>query len=174
MNETPRRKPNRLRNYDYSQNGAYFITICTKNRKNLFGEINVGANCVRQKLSNIGKIINTEIVKLSNTYNEVIIDFYVVMPNHIHMIIVIQRDQRTQFAPTISRIIKQFKGAVTKQLGFSVWQKSFHDHIIRNINSYVRIAEYIDNNPFYWTYDCYHENNITRTNKNILEGVNQY
>lgn len=71
------------------------------------------------------------------------------MPDHIHMIIFIMPNEngRTQFAPTLSRIIKQFKGSITKQIGFSIWQKSFNDHIIRNEKSYLEIWKYIDGNP---------------------------
>ena len=76
------------------------------------------------------------------------------MPNHIHLIVVIQNG-RTQFAPTISRIIKQFKGKITKQVGFCIWQKSFYDHVIRDEKDYLRICEYIENNPVKWTEDKY-------------------
>ena len=82
------------------------------------------------------------------------------MPNHIHMIITNTNNERTQFAPTISRIIKQMKGIITKEIGYSIWQKSFHDHIIRNEKEYNLIAEYIENNPIKWEDDCFHPNNF--------------
>ncbi|MCL2350589.1 MAG: hypothetical protein FWC67_03805, partial [Defluviitaleaceae bacterium] len=63
---------------------------------------------------------------------------------------------RTQFAPTVSRVIKQWKGAVTKKLGFSPWQKSFHDHIIRNEATWQKIYQYIENNPATWQADRFH------------------
>ena len=74
------------------------------------------------------------------------------MPDHIHMILFISSDDggRTQFAPRLSRIIKQFKGSITKQIGISIWQKSFNDRIIRNEKSYREIREYIDDNPIKW------------------------
>lgn len=77
------------------------------------------------------------------------------MPNHLHLIIVIDNPVigRTQFAPTISRIIKQFKGAITKQIGFSPWQRSFYDHIIRNEKEYTAYWQYIENNPVNWEND---------------------
>ena len=124
--------------------------------------IDVGANCVRPCLSGQGHIAEKEIRVLSETYDAVEINKYVVMPNHVHMIIVINdngrtgNNGRTQFAPTVSRIIKQFKGSITKQIGFSIWQRSFHDHIIRDENDYKRIAEYIENNPQRWTEDCFY------------------
>lgn len=150
------RKVNRLNDYDYSQNGYYFITVCTAKKLKIFGNI-VGANCVRPhiELSNIGEIVDSNICKLNDIYDTVFVDKYVVMPNHIHFIIKIIGG-RTQFAPTISRVIKQFKGKITKQIGFSVWQKSFYDHIIRDENDYLRIWEYIEENPAKWAEDKYY------------------
>ena len=99
-----------------------------------------------------------EIAILSETYATIDVVCHVVMPNHIHMIIVINNAEltsgRTQFAPTISRVVKQFKGSVTKKMGFPIWQKSFHDHIIRNEGDYLRIFNYIENNPASWEQDC--------------------
>lgn len=150
--DLPKRKNIRLHNYNYSYNGAYFITICTKNKENLLWK-NVGANCVRPldqlPLSKIGIVIENEIYKLNTVYENIKVDKYQIMPNHIHLIIFIYEDSngRTQFAPTISRIIKQFKGSITKQIGFSIWQKSFYDRIIRNENEYQSVWNYIHNNP---------------------------
>lgn len=141
-----------MNDYNYSSNGAYFITICTKNKENLLWK-NVGANCVRPldqlPLSKIGIVIENEIYKLNTVYENIKVDKYQIMPNHIHLIIFIYEDSngRTQFAPTISRIIKQFKGSITKQIGFSIWQKSFYDRIIRNENEYQSVWNYIHNNP---------------------------
>lgn len=142
--DLPKRKNIRLNDYNYSSNGAYFITICTKNKENLLWK-NVGANCVRPldqlPLSKIGIVIENEIYKLNTVYENIKVDKYQIMPNHIHLIIFIYEDSngRTQFAPTISRIIKQFKGSITKQIGFSIWQKSFYDRIIRNENEYQSV-----------------------------------
>ena len=164
------RKHNRLKEYDYSQNGYYFITICTAEKSKILCDIPVGANCVRPKQSNIpvrancvrpqmtfseiGKLVDENIGILNDTYDTVRVDKYVIMPNHIHLIVAIQNG-RTQFAPTVSRIIKQFKGKITKQVGFCIWQKSFYDHIIRDEKDYLRIWEYIENNPEKWTEDKY-------------------
>lgn len=152
MLELPKRKRIRLEEYDYSSCGAYFVTICIADRNALLWD-NVGANCVRPyetaPLSDIGKTIEFEIAKLSHVYENVIVDKYCIMPDHIHLIVFIVPDEsgRTQFAPTLSRIIKQFKGSITKQIGFSIWQKSFNDRIIRNEKSYREAWQYIDNNP---------------------------
>ena len=141
MNELPVRKSIRLEGYDYSSAGYYHITMCVKDRHEMLGSIDVGTNCVRPRLSEYGNIIEKEIAVMTNTYDAVDIDKYVIMPNHIHMIIVIESGSsgRTQFVPTISRIIKQFKGSVTKQIGFSLWQPRFYDQIIRNRDEYQRI-----------------------------------
>jgi putative transposase len=159
--ENPKRKANRLDGYDYSQNGAYFITICINERKQLLWE-KVRANFVRPdgnpQFSNIGLIIDNEINRLSIIYKNVSIDKYVIMPNHIHLIIVLQDESgwRPKVAPTISRIVKQFKGTISKKIGSGIWQKSFHDHIIRNYDEYKKIWQYIDENQLKWQEDCYY------------------
>ncbi|MCD7920483.1 MAG: hypothetical protein LUG45_10570 [Clostridiales bacterium] len=88
------------------------------------------------------------------------------MPNHIHVILWIRQEEtpagRTLCAPTVSRIVKQLKGAVTKQLGYSVWQKSFYDHILRNENDYLLTVQYIDENPLKWDLDPYHTPAVQR------------
>jgi len=102
MSELPIRKSNRLKGYDYSQNGAYFVTICAKDCAELFGRIIVGAASCRPQLSEIGEIVESEILRLSHTYNGVSVDYYVVMPNHVHMIIAIyNEDGRQNAAPCI-------------------------------------------------------------------------
>ena len=167
-----KRKDIRLKSYDYSQRGAYFITICIKDRHNLLWEP-VGATCGRPlisgnqdnlPLSEIGKIVGLEINKIESYYNNVLIDKYVIMPNHLHIIIILNNTEnvhtengRPQVAPTISRIVQQFKGSISKQIGFSIWQKSFHDHIIRDEKEYFKIWEYIGENPLNWQKDCYYK-----------------
>ena len=151
MNNLPKRKQIRIDNYDYSTPGAYFITVCTANREKCFwsecrGELSSPANI---PLSNIGIIVNNEIQKLNSVYDAIRVDKYCIMPDHIHFIISINADEngRTQFAPTISRVMKQFKGSITKQVGQPIWQKSFYDHGIRNQQDYNEIWQYIENNP---------------------------
>lgn len=154
--ELPKRKQNRLPEYDYELSGAYFITICTANRERILWE-NVGANCVRpHTLFATGELVKQEIEKWAKIYDNVKIDKYVIMPNHLHLIISINADGRTQFAPTISRMVKQFKGSITKRLGRSIFQRSFYDHIIRNEQDHRNIWEYIDNNPIKWEEDIYY------------------
>ncbi len=154
-----KRKRLRLPEYDYSLNGAYFITICTRDKRKLFwnNASFVGANSVRppeMELSPYGQVVDNAIKHIAATYgNTVKIDKYVIMPNHIHMIISIDDNWRTLFAPTVSRIIKQFKGVITKQTGQSVWQRSFYDHIIRDERDYMDKWNYIENNPAKWLDD---------------------
>lgn len=140
------------------------LLFVLKNKENLLWK-NVGANCVRPldqlPLSKIGIVIENEIYKLNTVYENIKVDKYQIMPNHIHLIIFIYEDSngRTQFAPTISRIIKQFKGSITKQIGFSIWQKSFYDRIIRNEKEYQSVWNYIHNNPLKYleVYPCRNE-----------------
>jgi putative transposase len=140
------------------------LLFVLKNKENLLWK-NVGANCVRPldqlPLSKIGIVIENEIYKLNTVYENIKVDKYQIMPNHIHLIIFIYEDSngRTQFAPTISRIIKQFKGSITKQIGFSIWQKSFYDRVIRNEKEYQSVWNYIHNNPLKYleVYPCRNE-----------------
>jgi len=167
MSDLPKRKQIRIDDYDYSTPGAYFITVCTANRERIFwsdrrGELCSPADNVqtgdqrspqRVELSNIGMIVDNEIKKLNSIYDAVGVDKYCIMPDHIHMILTIDTDEdgRTQFAPTISRVIKQFKGSITKQIGKPIWQKSFYDHGIRNQQDYTEIWKYIENNSLKFT-----------------------
>ena len=170
MWELPVRKSIRLKNYDYSQEGHYFITICIKdNHEILWVDDTVGARIARL-LSEIGETVKTAIENIPIIYANISLDKYVVMPNHIHMILLLNDDitshkmngnggGRAMRAPTVSTVINQMKGYVTKQIGFSIWQKLFHDRIIRSEEAYQRIWKYIDENPQKWSEDCYFAKN---------------
>ena len=164
------RKQNRLKNYDYSDNGWYFITVCSKDRKNIFGKYKnlVGAALVSArnniKLSIIGKIIDTQWNNIKNQYKNIELDEYIIMPNHLHGIIIINNRAQTSGAPTISQIIRSFKSKSTlaylnhlkqnnMKFPVNLWQRNFHDHIIRNDKSLNKIREYIINNPINWQFD---------------------
>ncbi|MCL2125358.1 MAG: hypothetical protein FWH33_05135 [Oscillospiraceae bacterium] len=153
------RKRNRLEGYNYSTDGSYFITLCVKERKELLGSV-VGAITNRPdasvELSEYGKITDNAINEIPAHYENVSIDKYVIMPNHIHLIITLCNG-RLVIAPTnVSFIIQQLKRNISKQIGLSIWQKSFHDHIIRNEAEYQLIWAYIDKNPELWNDDVYH------------------
>lgn len=156
------RKNIRLKEYDYGRNGAYFITICTKDKKKIFGEI-VGATSgrpVKMVLSKYGQIVDNVILDIPNYYENIFVDKYVIMPNHIHLIIFIKNQGRAMHAPTISKVIQQMKGIVTKQVGYLIWQKLYYDHVIRNEHDYQQIWQYIDNNPLKWELDKYYKNGV--------------
>ena len=155
--ELPKRKTHRLAEYDYSTPSAYFITVCTGNRKNLFWK-DVGAIIDRPKnvpLTNLGVIAQGSIEGISKHYPAISVDHYVIMPNHIHLLLQINTDVngRSMIAPTISTVLRLMKGTVSRQAGFSVWQKGFYDHVIRNENDYREIWEYIEGNPSKWVED---------------------
>lgn len=153
----PQRKPNRLTEYDYSTPNAYFLTICTENRKNLFW-MDVGAIIDRPEnvpLTNLGCLVRQCIIEIPMHYPMISVDNFVVMPNHIHLLLQIHTDAdgRSLIAPTISTVVRLMKGTVSKQAGFSVWQKGFYDHVIRNDKDYQSIWNYIEGNPGKWTED---------------------
>ena len=155
--EFPNRKPTRLKDYDYSRPGAYFITICTKERKNLLCDIIVGEGlCALPQIdmTEIGKEVKSCIQFINNT-SSIKIDKYVIMPNHIHLIVIIE-DSGGDGTPPLHQIIGQLKSYTTNLYGNSLWQRSFHDHIIRNEQDYLKIAEYIDTNPLKWEMDCFY------------------
>ena len=169
----------RLKGWDYRRTGAYFITICTKNREKIFG------NVVMDKvvLNDIGKIVEEEWLKTPKIRNYVELDVFIIMPNHLHGIIFIYNDDlekkifeqeikhlsfQNEYnknhylkSKSISSFINQFKSVTTKRIkrlyinDFS-WQSRFYDHIIRNENSLSKIRDYILHNPIKWTLDEYY------------------
>ena len=153
--ELPKRKRNRLEGYDYSQNGAYFITICVKDKKPVLGEVCVGVDAHIDpfvQLSSCGRVVDMYMRNIPGIHK------YVIMPNHIHMIIMIDDPQNGPMwasAPTqgIQQRIRSFKTMVTKELGKSIFQRSYYDHIIRIQQDYERIWTYIDGNPGKWEED---------------------
>ena len=148
-----KRKNIRLTEYDYSQAGAYFITICTQNRQKLFWQ-NVGAIIDRPedvRLSEIGNIVREAVANIPVYYPSICMDTYAIMPDHVHLLL--QIDGRSLTAPTISRVVQQFKGAVTKQAGHPVWQKGFYDHVVRSEQDHREIWAYIEGNPMKWDED---------------------
>lgn len=144
----PVRKRMRLKKFDYSKEEMYFITICIKNRIELLGKI-IETNHI--ELTKIGNISEQYIKKIEIKYKNVKIDEYIIMPNHIHLLLIANKQNDI----SISRIIKQYKMCVTKIIGNSIWQKSFYEHIIRNEKEYWKIKEYIKDNIINWKKDKY-------------------
>jgi len=167
----PKRKPTRLNGYNYSQNGSYFITICTYNRKQLFANIVGAIHELREnKLTQYGEFVKQIIEILPDRFN-VSIPKYVVMPNHIHLIIKINnmnddekraiRESPLQYhRSVVDKIVGFLKMNVSKKIHHSynekIWQRSYHDHIIRGEKDYQKIWEYIDTNPSKWKLDCFY------------------
>ena len=155
----PNRKNQRLINYDYSTENYYFVTICTEEHKCILSHI-VGNGLDHSELvhTQFGKIVEKHLLNINVRYDSIKVDKYVIMPNHIHMIIKFGCDgeERSRPFPTLSNVIGLFKSGVSREIGKSIWQKSFHDHIIRGINDYLEIQKYIENNPMKWNLDRYY------------------
>lgn len=155
--EFPQRKSPRIPGYDYSAPNYYFITICTHEKRCIFG--NPGA------LNTYGNYAEECLLKIQQLHPNLTIDKYVVMPNHVHTIIAVSPSDIENGVPDIPTVIGQYKMAVTKKIHThdphkTVWQRSFHDHVIRNQHSYETIWTYIQNNPQKWEEDCFFSTNI--------------
>jgi putative transposase len=166
----PRRRQIRLLKYDYGQPGCYFVTICTQQRICQFGNV-IGEEMI---LNDAGQMVQQVWKDIANRFSNVMLDSYQIMPNHIHGIIVItQADADDPPVDTyvkahrvnLSGIIGQFKSITTAlyitgvhqhdwpKFPRKLWQRGFHDHIIRNDKELDRIREYIENNPIQWAFD---------------------
>jgi len=180
------RRSIRLKGYDYSHKGLYFITICTQYRLNLFGEIE---DC-EMALNDAGKMINKQWVELTHRFDRIELHEFIVMPNHFHGIIEIvgvplvgtrfsgstnngnsglqNTGQPQGFAPTIGDVVGAFKSLSTNEyiqnvkqnnwqpLDKKLWQRNYYEHIIRDEESYYEISEYIQTNPVKWQDDKYY------------------
>jgi putative transposase len=163
----------RLRGWDYRSIGWYFVTICARSHAHIFGQVETGV----VHLSPIGRIAESELQQLSHHYDNVQIDEHVVMPNHLHAIVMIGGEHRfspdgqmsfptsntdSTFVPpkagSLSAIIRSYKGGVTRrchELGLEqvIWQTRFHDHLMRGDKVISAVREYIRNNPANWGVD---------------------
>ena len=159
----PKRKPTRLKNYDYSSNGYYFVTICSHNRKNIFSKIvGQGLAPAETELLPYGVVVQEQLLALEKRFDGVRIDNYVIMPNHIHAIVVISKNTAgASPCPTLSDIICAFKSLTTRMCKSvcpieKLFQNSFHDHIIRGEKDYEKIWEYVEFNALKWQEDCFY------------------
>lgn len=179
------RKQTRLTGYDYSQNGVYFVTMCTQNRECIFGDVVDG----KMVLNDWGMVAKEEWEKSSTIRQDVIPGPHVVMPNHFHGIIdivgvgcadpklknhdqksrkiieqILQINGRAQRAPTgntkLGAFVGGFKSVVTRRIReiqsddlIKIWQRNYHEHIVRNDDEYGRVCEYIHSNPKNWNKD---------------------
>ena len=165
----PNRHSVRLRGHNYTGLAAYFVTICACRKKCLFGEV------VEQemKLSNLGSLVQTEWKKTPQVRPCIQLDSYVVMPNHLHGILVFTgedprstgiglrqiKDRRVCLPGSLGAVICQFKSMVTKRslkIGMHgpIWQRGYYERIIEDQESTNRIREYIETNPLRWHFDC--------------------
>ena len=170
------RRSIRLKEYDYSQEGFYFITICTNHHVCLFGKIYDG----KMVLNDAGKIAKECWLDVTEHYPNTRLHECVIMPNHVHGILQIvnnagvgvqdieplQQPKQNQYQKIIPRsigsMVRGFKIGVTKWFRkntnvYTVWQRNYYEHIIRNEQSYYKISEYIIKNPSHWLTDKYYE-----------------
>ena len=161
-----------MKNWNYNSNAVYHITICVQDRHEMLGKV-VGrdapgapsstentTNTPSIELSEYGKIVFDEIEETKSHYPDITVDNFIVMPNHIHILIRINREDGAPRAsrPTtalIPRIITVLKRKTNKAYGFNMWQDSYHDHIIRDEAEYQRIWQYVESNPERWEQDEY-------------------
>ena len=163
------RRSIRLKGYDYSKNGAYFVTICVKGREHLLGSIK-NKNIA---LSPIGEIVSEQLKQAISIRKEIDIDSFVIMPNHIHLIVFIVgangnlpwygKEGRAkclsplQMRPrSLSSFMVGFKSSVSRRSGFSIWQRNYYDRIIRNEMELKSYRKYINDNPAEWEADEYY------------------
>ena len=152
----PKRKSLRLPNHDYAC-GWYFVTICTKDKRSSLGTVIGGDAHIAPHvaLSNIGSVAEMYLKRIPG------IDTYVVMPNHVHFVVSIaaERGPSRTPAPTNARLpafLSAWKRLTNKKAGFPIWQRGYYDHVIRNEADYLRIWQYMDENPVRWTEDEYY------------------
>ncbi len=159
--ELPKRKILRLQNFDYNTSAAYFITICTESRRPLLSRI-VGVDVLddpKIELLPYGKIADKYINQLNDFYEDIKVDRYVIMPNHIHiMLFVFDNGSSRTSTPTrqhssVSRFVSTFKRFCNKEYGRNIWQRYYNDHIIRNREDYQEHSKYIYENPIRWHFD---------------------
>lgn len=179
-----KRKSIRLSEYDYSFPNWYYITICTHERRNLFGKINNG----KMILNKFGNVVEEEWMQTKEIRKNVDLDYYVIMPNHLHGIIIIEQSidvgatwrvapkeedgaiqriaptKQTLIPNSLGSIIGQFKSSVTKRLreisgnsDLKIWQRNYYEHIIRNEIDLQNIRKYITLNPLKWEIDEYYK-----------------
>ena len=157
------RKILRLPTYDYSQNGVYFVTICTERRKCILGRV-VGGGVLDAplvQLSDYGILAQQTLLEMGTFYKDVSIDKYAIMPNHVHFIITLSACSGSSRTPTptnakLPAFVSTLKRFTNKKAGFSLWQRSYYDHVIRNEADYLRAWQYIDDNPAHWAEDEYY------------------
>ncbi len=163
MNRYPQRKRNRLADCGYDAPGAYFITICTAEKKRLLSEILAGEALTSPAvaLTALGELVQVRLLALPDRFPNLRLDKYVLMPNHVHILLTLTQAEGSGGAspsPTVIDAVRAFK-SITARLarpylsGSPLWQRSFYDHVVRNEADYREIWNYIDGNPSKWAED---------------------
>ena len=161
--DLPKRKAIRLPAYDYSAPGAYFVTVCTLDRRCILSNIAVGADALggpNLQLTDTGRIAEKHLLSTENIPG-VKIDKYVIMPNHVHMILLVdcENGPPRASAPTSAAVpnaVGAWKRLVHRELGVTIFQRSYHEHVIRGERDYREIWDYIEGNPAKWAEDRYY------------------
>ena len=166
--ELPVRKHVRLKEYDYSRNGGYFVTVCTKDRRNILSDVvGRGLAPAEIRLTDCGQLVETELFALSVRYGFVRVEKYVIMPNHVHVLLMFGSGTAGAIPrPTLMQVIGTFKSLSTRRWnekagtgGEKLWQSGYHEHIIRDDNNFLLHWQYIDQNPARWGEDEYYAEN---------------
>ena len=152
----PDRKLNRLKLFDYRNEATYFVTICTDEREMVFGEIING----EMHSNEFGKIADEQFKWLANQYPYIFLHAWIVMPNHVHVLLEIERNLEGHKTLSLSQLIGAYKTLSSRTIRLAgspdfAWQRSFHDHIIRDQKGFGNILEYIQNNPANWEKDVF-------------------
>jgi len=152
------RKNLRLTNYDYSQEGFYFVTICTHERAYLFGDVANG----QMQPNQWGTIVKECWYEIPIHFSTVYLDEFVIMPNHVHGIIVMEGGETPPLRPTLGQVVAYYKYQSTKQInilrnlqGTRIWQRNYYEHVIRNDKDLDQTRQYIQFNPLLWDEDVY-------------------
>jgi putative transposase len=153
------RKSIRLKGFDYSSPGYYFLTICTEFKIKLFGKVIHKT----MNLNDLGRIVNSHWIDIPKRFPQVKLDYYMIMPNHMHSILIIEEPEITSIKrSTLGQIVRYFKStsaiAINQLLGNEnkrLWQRNYYEHIIRNDEELANIRFYIEHNPEQWDKDQY-------------------
>ncbi len=158
-----------MKEYDYSSNGAYFITVCTEGKKCVLSTVEkfVGEGSPLPKLTKSGEILQKWIEKIPEKYPTVSVERFVIMPNHFHLLLSLSdfcesgRGDPSPTNPSVVDVIAWLKYQITKACNKSgerkkIFQRSFHDHVIRDRHDYEEISRYIEENPLKWELDCFY------------------
>lgn len=168
--EYPKRKDIRLEKYDYSTPGVYFLTICTENRQPMLSSIVGGDAYIAPTvtLTPCGETVARRIEAMPLAYQNVKVHKYVIMPNHVHLLIELVDGAMWASPPTpnlgivqsIPSLVRSLKTMTVKEWGMPIWQRNYYDRIIRSETEYLDTWRYIDQNPLQWAEDEYHPGSV--------------